>query len=128
MDVQGIGMSSQSKLKKEAAEFIRTMHRKDRMMLLYTQLGGFPATKDFDARQIKGDLNKEMWNMITGGIVYISDVIPYAVTDGAANSGVQQLFAGAWQPKDQGVEAQRLLEEWKGQNPDLVDKYLKWMK
>jgi ABC-type glycerol-3-phosphate transport system substrate-binding protein len=128
MDVQGIGMSSQSKLKKEAAEFIRTMHRKDRMMLLYTQLGGFPATKDFDTRQIKGDLNKEMWNMITKGIVYISDVIPYAITDGAANSGVQQLFAGTWQPKDQGAEAQRLLEEWKSQNPDLVDKYLKWMK
>ncbi len=128
MDVQGIGISSQSKLKKEAAEFIRTMHRKDRMMLLYTQLGGFPATKDFDARQIKGDLNKEMWNMIQKGLVYISDVIPYAVTDGAANSGVQQLFAGKWQPKDQGVEAQRLLEEWKGQNPDLVQKYLKWMK
>jgi ABC-type glycerol-3-phosphate transport system substrate-binding protein len=128
MDVQGIGISSQSKLKKEAAEFIRTMHRKERMMLLYTQLGGFPATKDFDAKLIKGELNKEMWNMITGGIVYISDVIPYAVTDGAGNSGVQRLFAGEWQPKDQGLEAQRLLEEWKSQNPDLVDKYLKWMK
>ncbi len=62
------------------------------------------------------------------GIVYISDVIPYAVTDGAGNSGVQRLFAGEWQPKDQGVEAQRLLEEWKSQNPDLVQKYLKWMK
>jgi raffinose/stachyose/melibiose transport system substrate-binding protein len=128
MDVQGISMSSQSKLKKEAAEFIRTMHRKDRMMLLYTQLGGFPATKDFDAKLIKGDLNKEMWSMIQNGIVYISDVIPYAVTDGAGNSGVQQLFAGTWQPKDQGVEAQRLLEEWKSQNPDLVQKYLNWLK
>jgi hypothetical protein len=50
------------------------------------------------------------------------------VTDGAGNSGVQRLFAGEWQPKDQGLEAQRLLEEWKSQNPDLVDKYLKWMK
>jgi len=128
MDVQGIGISSLSKVKKEAADFIRTMHRKDRMMLLYTQLGGFPATRDFDASLIKGDVNKTMWNMIQNGIVYISDVIPYAVTDGAANSGIQQLFAGSWQPKDQGTEAQRLLEEWKGQNPDLVQKYLKWMK
>jgi hypothetical protein len=98
------------------------------MNAIYSQLGGFPATKDFDAKVIKGELNAEMWKMIQNGIVYISDVIPYAVTDGAANSGVQQLFAGTWQPKDQGVEAQRLLEEWKAQNPDLVQKYLKWMK
>ena len=128
MDVQGIGMSSASKVKKEAADFIRTMHRKDRMSAIYTQLGGFPATRDFDAKLIKGELNAQMWSMIQNGIVYISDVIPYAVTDGAGNSGIQQLFAGAWQPKDQGVEAQRLLEEWKAQNPDLVQKYLKWMK
>ena len=33
---------------------------------LYTQLGGFPATKDFDAELIKGELNKEMWSMIGG--------------------------------------------------------------
>jgi raffinose/stachyose/melibiose transport system substrate-binding protein len=128
MDVQGIGISSKSKNKELAADFIRTMHRKERMMLLYTQLGGFPATKDFDAKLIKGEVNKVMWNMIQTGIVYMSDVVPYAVTDGAANSGIQQLFAGAWQPKNQGVEAQRLLEEWKGQNPDMVQKYTKWMK
>jgi raffinose/stachyose/melibiose transport system substrate-binding protein len=128
LDVQGIGMSSASQVKKEAADFIRTMHRKDRMNAIYTQLGGFPATKEFDAKLIKGELNAEMWKMIQNGIIYISDVIPYAVTDGAANSGVQQLFAGSWQPKDQGVEAQRLLEEWKTQNPDLVQNYLKWMK
>jgi maltose-binding protein MalE len=128
LDVQGIAMSSQSKNKKLAADFIRTMHRKDRMMKLYTDLGGFPSTKDFDASLIKGDLNKSMWSMIQNGIVYMSDVVPYAVTDGAANSGIQQLFAGAWKPKDLGVEAQRLLEEWKGQNPDMVQKYLKWMK
>jgi ABC-type glycerol-3-phosphate transport system substrate-binding protein len=128
MDVQGISISSQSKNKKLAADFIRTMSRKDRMMKLYTDLGGFPATKDFDASLIKGDLNKGMWSMIQNGIVYTSDFIPNAVTDGAANIGIQQLFAGAWKPKDLGVEAQRLLEEWKGQNPDMVQKYLKWMK
>jgi len=127
MDIQGIGISSGSKNKQLAADFIRTMHRKDRMSLLYTKLGGFPATKDFDASQIKGDVNKVMWNMIQSGIVYISDVIPYAITDGAANSGIQKLFAGEWQPKDLGNEAQRLLEEWKGQNPDMVQKYLKWL-
>jgi ABC-type glycerol-3-phosphate transport system substrate-binding protein len=128
MDIQGIGISSSSKNKKLAAEFIRTMHRKDRMTRLYTDLGGFPASKDFDAKQIKGDVNKTMWDMIQKGIVYASDVIPYAVTDGAANSGIQQLFAGTKQPKDLGAEAQRLLEEWKAQNPDLAQNYMKWMK
>ncbi len=128
MDVQGIGISSQSRNKQLAADFIRTMHRKERMTALYTRLGGFPADKGFDASQIKGELNKVMWNMIQNGIVYTSNVIPYAITDGAANSGIQQLFAGTWQPKDQGAEAQRLLEEWKGQNPDMAEKYTKWMR
>ena len=127
LDVQGIAISSQSKNKKLAADFIRTMHRKDRMRKLYTDLGGFPATKDFDASLIKGDMNKSMWGMIQNGIIYLSDVVPYAVTDGAANSGIQQLFAGPGSPRPSGAEAQRLLEEWKGQNPDMVQKYAKWM-
>jgi raffinose/stachyose/melibiose transport system substrate-binding protein len=127
MDIQGIGISSKSKNKQLAADFIRTMHRKDRMSLLYTKLGGFPASKDFDASQIKGEVNKQMWSMIQNGIVYISDVIPYAITDGAANVGIQKLFAGEWQPKQIGAEAQRILEDWKGQNPDMVQKYQKWL-
>jgi ABC-type glycerol-3-phosphate transport system substrate-binding protein len=127
MDVQGIGISSKSKNKQLAADFIRLMHRPERMSLLYTKLGGFPADKGFNASQIKGEVNKKMWDMIQNGIVYMSDVIPYAITDGAANSGIQKLFAGEWQPKDLGVEGQRLLEEWKGQNPDMVKKYLKWL-
>ena len=128
MDVQGIGISSGSEHKELSAEFIRLMHRQDRVDAIYTELGGFPADKKFDSSMIEGDVYLQMWDMINNGIVYASDVIPYAVTDGAANSGCQQLFAGEATPEDLGKEAQRLIEEWKEQFPDILDNYLNWMK
>jgi len=127
MDVQGIGIASGSANKQLAAEFIRLMHRKDRLDAIYA-LGGFPADKSFDSTQIKGEVYKTMWDMVQNGIVYMSDVVPYAVTDGAANSGVQQLFAGEAKPEELGIEAQRLIEEWVSQNPDLLENYVNWMK
>jgi multiple sugar transport system substrate-binding protein len=127
MDVQGIGIASGSANKELAAEFLRLMHRKDRLDAIY-KLGGFPADKSFDASQVEGDVYKTMWDMIQNGIVYMSDVVPYAVTDGAANSGCQQLFAGQATPEDLGKEAQRLLEEWASQNPDMLENYVNWMK
>lgn len=126
-DVQGIGISSGSQNKELAAEFIRLMHREDRVNAIYEDLGGFPADKGFDTNLIEGEVNQQMWEMIENGIIYLGNVVPYAVTDGAANSGVQQLFAGTATPEDLGKEAQRLLEEWKSQNPDMLDNYLKWM-
>ena len=127
MDIQGIGIASGSDKKELAAEFIKLMHREDRVNAIWTELGGFPANKNFDTNLIEGELNMKMWDMIEDGIPYMSNVVPYAVTDGAANSGIQLLFAGTATPEELGIEAQRLLEEWKGQNPDLLENYLNWM-
>lgn len=128
IDIQGIGMAKNVDNKELAAEFIRLMHRKDRVNAMYTELRAFPADKSFDPGLIKDPIDKEMWSWFEEGIIYLGDVVPYAVTDGAANSGCQQLFAGTATPADLGKEAQRLIEEWRTQNPDMLENYLNWMK
>jgi ABC-type glycerol-3-phosphate transport system substrate-binding protein len=128
IDVQGIGVASGSKHKEIAAEFIRTMHKQERMGAIYTELGGFPADKNFDADLIDDPLFKKMWAMMDNGVIWINDVVPYMITDGAANSGVQRLFADDATPAELGKEAQRLAEEWRAQFPDMVDKYQDWLK
>jgi raffinose/stachyose/melibiose transport system substrate-binding protein len=128
IDVQGIGMAEDVENKELAADFLRLMHRQDRVNAMYTELRAFPADKSFDPGVIKDPIDKEMWDWFEEGIIYLGDVVPYAVTDGAANSGCQQLFAGTAEPRDLGKEAQRLIEEWREQNPDMLDNYLNWMK
>jgi raffinose/stachyose/melibiose transport system substrate-binding protein len=128
IDIQGIGMAKKVDNQKLAAEFLKLMHRPDRVTAMYSELRAFPADKGFDPSVIKDPIDKEMWSWFKDGIIYLGDVVPYAVTDGAANSGCQQLFAGTATPADLGKEAQRLIEEWRAQSPDMLDNYLRWMK
>lgn len=126
--VQGVIISSQSKYKGLAAEFIRLMHREDRYNALWDDLGALPADDRFNSTKITDPLIRETWNWFENSTVYLGDVIPYAVTEGAAYVGCQELFAGMKTPKELGEKAQRLAEQWREQNPDMVQYYLDWLK
>ena len=126
---EGIGMSSGSKYKELAAEFIRTIHREDRVNAFYAETRGLPADKGFDSSLIGDPIDKYQYETLqTSDGGYLGDVIPYVITDAAACTGIQLLFTGESSPEDLGKEAQRVSDEWQAQNPDIVEKYLKWMK
>jgi len=59
--IQGTLISSQSKNKELAAEFIRLMHEKDRYNALWDDLGAIPADDRFDSKKIDDPLIKETW-------------------------------------------------------------------
>jgi maltose-binding protein MalE len=67
MDVQGVGISSQSEHKKEAAEFIRFMHRPERLTAMWEMVHIFPANDTWEGEKyIEGPNLLTMWSWFTG--------------------------------------------------------------
>ena len=125
--IQGMLISSQSKNKELAAEFIQLMHEKDRYNALWDDLGAIPADDRFNPEKIDDPLIKETWGWFENSTIYVGDTIPWAILGEAAYAGVQELFSGTLTPKELGEKAQRLAEQWKEQNPDMLQYYLDWL-
>ncbi len=126
--VQGVLISSKSKHKELAAEFIRLMHRKDRYNALWDDLGAIPADDRFDPKKIDDPLIRETWDWFENSTIYLGDTIPWAILGEAAYAGCQELFSGMKTPRGLGEKAQRLAEQWREQYPDMVQNYLDWLK
>ncbi|MCK5570364.1 MAG: extracellular solute-binding protein [Spirochaetes bacterium] len=125
--IQGTIISSQSKNKELAAEFIQLMHDEDRYNALWDDLGAIPADDRFDPKKIDDPLIRETWSWFENTTIYVGDTIPWAILGEAAYTGVQELFSGALSPKELGEKAQRLAEQWKEQSPDMYQNYLDWL-
>jgi ABC-type glycerol-3-phosphate transport system substrate-binding protein len=125
--IQGILISSQSKNKELAAEFIRLMHREDRYNALWDDLGAIPADDRFDSAKIDNPVIKETWNWFENSTIYVGDTIPWAILGDWAYAGCQELFSGQKSPKELGEKGQRLAEQWREQDPDSLQNYKNWL-
>ncbi|UCB45821.1 MAG: carbohydrate ABC transporter substrate-binding protein [Spirochaetota bacterium] len=124
---QGVIISPGSKHKDLAAEFIRLMHREDRYNALWDDLGAIPADDRFNPNKIDDPLIRETWNWVENSTIYVGDTIPWAILGEAAYVGCQELFAGMKSPRELGEKAQRLAEQWREQNPDMLQNYFDWL-
>ncbi|UCB45810.1 MAG: extracellular solute-binding protein [Spirochaetota bacterium] len=127
MDVQGVGISSQSKHKKEAAEFIRFMHRPDRLTAMWEMVKIFPANDTWDGEKyIEGPNLRTMWTWFQGeNTAWIPNMIAWAFDSEVMHVAPQMMMTGA--TTDDIVKlAEEVIARWKEENPDLLESHKKW--
>ncbi len=128
IDVQGVGMSSQSKHKREAADFIRFMHRPDRSTAIYEKVHIFPANKTWDGAQyIKDPNGLKQWDWFTGkNTGYICNMIAWSFDSEIMYTAPQLLMAGTSTAKEIAANAVDAMARWREENPDLLASHKKW--
>ena len=128
VDVQGVGISSQSKYKREAAEFIRFMHRPDRSTALWEQVHVFPANKNWKGEDYVKDANSlEQWKWFKGDNTgYIPNMIAWTFDAEVMYTAPQILMAGMTTASEIAVNADDVMERWREENPDLLESHKKW--
>ena len=128
IDVQGVGISSQSKHKREAADFIRFMHRQDRSTALWEQVHIFPADDRWEGKKYIKDTNhRQMWDWFTGkNSAYIPNMIAWTFDAEVMYVAPQLLMAGTKTAKEIAVLADEVMARWREENPDLLESHKKW--
>jgi ABC-type glycerol-3-phosphate transport system substrate-binding protein len=130
IDTAGIGISSQSKNKEGAADFLTFLMAEEQLRSFYSQVGALPVNTTWDGQEIKDPLTKELWsNWVKGdGVVYISNLMPTLFWTDAMFVNSQKIIAGESTGEQAGELAQSVAQKWREQNPDLLEKYTVWAK
>lgn len=128
IDVQGVGISSQSKHKKEAAEFIRFMHRLDRLTAMWEKVHIFPADSRWDGKKFIKDPNHlQMWEWFKGkNTAYVPNMIAWTFDSEVMYVAPQLIIAGKATAKDIAKLADEVMARWREENPDLLASHKRW--
>jgi multiple sugar transport system substrate-binding protein len=128
VDVQGVGISSQSPHKREAAEFLRFMHRPDRLTALWEQVRIFPADDRWEGEKYIQDENSQtMWNWFTGkSTAYIPNMIAWTFDAEVMYIAPQVMIAGESTADDIAKLSVEVMARWREENPDLLESHKKW--
>jgi ABC-type glycerol-3-phosphate transport system substrate-binding protein len=128
LDVQGLGISTNSKDPKAAAAFLEYLHSPERLKAFWDATGWIPSNKNFDTRVIKDDTVRTMWEKwgLGQNISNITNVMPGQFYERAAIPTGQQIVQGSMTGEQAGELAAQTAKEWRDFNPDLVEKYRKW--
>jgi raffinose/stachyose/melibiose transport system substrate-binding protein len=130
-DCQGFGISSQSKNKEVAADFLRSMHTPERVQALWEQTGVLPMDTSFDGNAITDPLFKAIWDGWVNSkeaVTYVSDLMPVLFWTDAMFVNSQKIITGEYTAEQAGQNAYDVTQKWVEQNPDLVKNYAAWAK
>jgi raffinose/stachyose/melibiose transport system substrate-binding protein len=129
-DCQGIGISSQSKNKEVAADFLRFVHDPERVKALWNLSKAIPNDASFDTNLIEDPVTRELRSRWVEGdnVPYISNLMPGVFWTDAMFVNSQKIITGEFTGEQAGQNAYDVTQKWKEQNPDLVEKYSLWAK
>jgi raffinose/stachyose/melibiose transport system substrate-binding protein len=129
-DTQGLGISSQSDYKEEAADFLQFLHSEERVNALWDQVSQLPADTTWDGSVIDDPTIKQIWQewMHGDSIPYISNLMPVLFWTDAMFVNSQKIIAGEYTGEEAGANAEEVSRKWREQNPDFVDNYETWRK
>jgi ABC-type glycerol-3-phosphate transport system substrate-binding protein len=130
LDVQGLGISTNSKDPKAAAAFLEYLESPERLKVFWEKTGWLPANSKFDTSVIKDDAVKTMWKKWgeSENIPYISNLVPGQFYEQALLPAAQQVVQGKITGEQAGDLAAKVAKEWRDFNPDMVENYKKWAK
>jgi raffinose/stachyose/melibiose transport system substrate-binding protein len=119
-------ITSWSKNKKAAAQFLTWLHEPANLSSWYEATGIFPADKGFQPSSIKDDLGKQMWDLDSSdGAVWLENYLPPSV-DGDGNLAGGQVITSGGSVKDAVDTFSKAVEKWRSQNPVEVKNYTAW--
>ncbi len=127
-DCQGFGISSQSKHKEVAAQFLQYMHKPELVSKLWDYAKVLPTDSGFDPSLITDPVMKALRAKWGGpeAVPYISDLMPVLFWTDAMFVNSQKIITGEFTAEQAGKNAYDVTKKWVEQNPDEVPKYSAW--
>ena len=129
-DTQGLGISSQSKHKDVAADFLKFLHSDERVTAMWDSVKQFPTDSTWDGSVIADTTLKQIWQdwMHGDNVPYISNLMPTLFWTDAMFVNSQKIISGEMTGEQAGTNAHEVAQKWREQNPDFVEKYATWAK
>jgi raffinose/stachyose/melibiose transport system substrate-binding protein len=119
-------ITSWSKNKKAAAQFLTWLHEPANLTSWYEATGIFPADKTFNPSSITSALGKQLWKYdASAGSVWLENYLPPSV-DGDGNLAGGQVITSGGSVKDAVATFRKATEKWRSQNPVEVKNYRTW--
>jgi raffinose/stachyose/melibiose transport system substrate-binding protein len=127
-DTQGWGISSQSKNKEVAADFLIFLQSEERLNAIWDGPRQFPANLNWDGNQIDNPTMKQLWSgwLKVDHLPWIADLMPVMFWSEAMFVNAQKIIAGEWDAEQCAENSYQVTQKWKTQNPDMVEKYAIW--
>jgi multiple sugar transport system substrate-binding protein len=124
---QGLGITSWSDNKQEAADFLMYMHTPDRLKAWFEYTGVIPADDRLDPSIITQPQLQQAyeWDTTKAG-PNMENFIPSMLDEQAAFAGAQLLFAGDMTPEELAQMTEDVAAKWREQNPDAVENFKIW--
>ncbi|MBZ0299566.1 MAG: substrate-binding domain-containing protein [Anaerolineae bacterium] len=129
LDSQGLGISSQTEQKEQAAAFLEFMHAPEQLAKFWELTHWMPADSTWDSSVIDAPIVQQLWDgWVTSAdsIPYIPNLMPAQFWTDAMFVASQEIIAGTMTGEAAGDLAARVVQEWRDFNPDLVENYQKW--
>jgi multiple sugar transport system substrate-binding protein len=129
-DTQGLGISSRSKDKWAAADFLSFLHGGERLKAFYEQTRQMPADTTWNGDAALQDPGlKHLWKTWAQGsnaVPCISNLMPTLVWNEAMLVNTQKIVAGELSGEEAADNAAAVARKWRDQNPDLLEKFAEW--
>ncbi len=100
------------------------------MNALYNDLNAFPANKNFDWSKVNKALDRKIGSTIVNApdpIPWVSELIPPNVMNDIGYGIFQMVFTGELTPEQLGRKAQESMDNWKEEDPEMVENYINWL-
>ncbi|MBL8582698.1 MAG: carbohydrate ABC transporter substrate-binding protein [Rhizobiaceae bacterium] len=129
VDVQGLGISTNSKEPEAAAAFLEFLNSPEQLKAFWDATNWLPSNTSFDSSVITDPIVRTMWENwgLKPNISNITNLMPGQFYERAAIPTGQQIVQGAMTGEQAGELAANTAKEWRDFNPDLVEKYQKWV-
>ncbi|MFC2145149.1 ABC transporter substrate-binding protein [Actinomycetota bacterium] len=133
----GWTISAISENKEEAAEFIRFLHSEERMNAMWDQTRSWPSDKRFDYEsKLTSPAEIEIYEKVLkpfaddpGNFAFwASLILPPPVMNDIGYGIFAQIFTGDMTPEEMGQVAQDSMDQWKVDEPDFAENYIRWLK
>ncbi len=120
-------ITSWSKVKKQAADFLRFLHTRQSMDDFYSMTGGFPADNRFDTSLVSDPVAKQLWQWDTTGVqVWLENYLPPQVDQNADIAGGEMITSKSGTADQAAKLWETVVEQWRSQHPDELKSYTNW--
>ncbi|CAB4756022.1 unannotated protein [freshwater metagenome] len=120
-------ITSWSKNKQAAANFLVWLHQPENVKSWYTTTGSFPADKRFSASLIKDPVMKALYKLNTQpNQLWAQNYAPPQVDSQGLQPAAQGVLAGTSTAKQAAAAIQKAIDAWRTQQPKDLAAYKKW--
>lgn len=128
VDMQGLGISTNSKNPEAAAAFLEFLNSPERLKAFWDATGWLPSNTTFDSSVITDASVRDMWQKwgLSPNISNVTNLVPGLWYERAAIPTGQRIVAGEITGEQAGELASDVAKEWRDFNPDMVENYRKW--